>query len=285
MLVPLQEKDFDKYVDFAYELALDPARSGYPAYFDGIKTKENFVDRARKAFERQNEEILLYQTDGVAEGWIHYGFWEEDHYLFLSACSIRRNTAEALTELSEYLAARYPGSDWAMGFSGENREAIAWMKSAGFSKLDDSNDYHLFFSQYAPVPDDPGVERIAEENFGKFQRIFQKFDADMYWNCQRIRENLSEWDIFVAEEDGVAGVIIATGEDYGLYEIFSLCCEDGQYHEGLFRRLLTAVLNAGRRKNAAYLYFFIDYGSEENRIMPELGFQLVGHYLSYQKRI
>ncbi len=27
MLIPLQEKDFDKYVDFAYELALDPART------------------------------------------------------------------------------------------------------------------------------------------------------------------------------------------------------------------------------------------------------------------
>ena len=42
MLLPLQEKDFDKYIDFAYELALDPARSGYPAYFDGVKTREDF---------------------------------------------------------------------------------------------------------------------------------------------------------------------------------------------------------------------------------------------------
>ena len=39
MLIPLQEKDFDKYVDFAYELALDPARTFYPVFFDGIRTK------------------------------------------------------------------------------------------------------------------------------------------------------------------------------------------------------------------------------------------------------
>ena len=49
MLVPLQEKDFDQYIDFAYELALDPTRAGYPAYFDGIKTKEDFTGRANRS--------------------------------------------------------------------------------------------------------------------------------------------------------------------------------------------------------------------------------------------
>ena len=70
MLVPLQEKDFDKYIDFAYELALDPARCFYPVYFDGIKTKEYFIAKARRAFTRPTEEILLYQADGAVEGWL-----------------------------------------------------------------------------------------------------------------------------------------------------------------------------------------------------------------------
>ena len=42
-MIPLQEKDLDKYIDFAYELALDPARTFYPVFFDGIKTKEDFI--------------------------------------------------------------------------------------------------------------------------------------------------------------------------------------------------------------------------------------------------
>ena len=36
MLIPLKREEFDKYIDFAYALALDPARSGYPTYTDGI---------------------------------------------------------------------------------------------------------------------------------------------------------------------------------------------------------------------------------------------------------
>ena len=87
MLIPLQEKDFDKYVDFAYELALDPARTFYPVFFDGIKTKEDFIARARKAFSKPEDEILLYQTDGAVEGWLHYYHLPEDHYIQLYSFS------------------------------------------------------------------------------------------------------------------------------------------------------------------------------------------------------
>ena len=285
MLVPLQEKDFEKYVDFAYELALDPTKSGYPAYFDGIKTKEHFISAARKGFSGPNEQILLYQEDGQVEGWIHYYDWPEDRYLGFRACCVRRNTAGALEELSDYLTARYSDYDWTMGFPAANREVVSWLERSGFSVLDDLNDYHLPFSQYTPEPDDPGVERITEENFEKFQRVHRTIDTDMYWNCQRVRDNLARWDLFVAEEGGITGEIMATHEPDGGYEIFSLCCEDGQYHEGLFHRLLKCVLNEGKRTGAAHLYFFTDPGSNEDRILPELGFHLVGHYLSYQKRI
>lgn len=32
MLKPLLYEEFDRYCDFAYALALDPVRSGYPTY-------------------------------------------------------------------------------------------------------------------------------------------------------------------------------------------------------------------------------------------------------------
>ncbi len=72
MLIPLQEKDLNQYVDFVYELALDPARTFYPVFFDGIKTKEDFIARVRKAFSRPEDEILLCQVNGTVEGWLHY---------------------------------------------------------------------------------------------------------------------------------------------------------------------------------------------------------------------
>ena len=285
MLIPLQEKDFDKYVDFAYELALDPARTFYPVFFDGIKTKEDFIARARKAFSKPEDEILLYQADGAVEGWLHYYHLPEDLYIQLYTSGIRRDTTGALEELSGYLAQRYPGCDWDVGFPAENREAEAWAKGAGFRQFDDAQNYSFFFDRYDPGPDDPSVERITEENFEKFRRVHRTIEADMFWNCQRVREKLSDWTIFVAEEDGVAGEIMATSFKDGMYEIFALCCEDGNYHEDLYRRLLTRFLNEGKRQGAKYLIFFVGTDDEMNRIMPELGFRLVGRYLGYQKKI
>ena len=92
MLRLLQEAEFDRCVDFAYELALNPARSGYPVYYDGMKTREDFVSRARKALERPGEDVLLFVEDGEVEGLIAFEHPEEEHYLHTFIFSIRRDT-------------------------------------------------------------------------------------------------------------------------------------------------------------------------------------------------
>lgn len=283
MLVPLEEKDFYKYIDFAYELDMDPVHASYNIYYDGIKTKADFIAAARKAYTQQNEQILLYQENGQTEGWIHYNF-PEDHYLEFRTCCIRRNTAQALDELSAHLTARYSGCDWTMKFPATNTEAVAWLERAGFRQLQDANHYQILFANYTPTPAESGIERIREDTFEKFQRVHRTIEGDMYWNCRRVWENLADWDLFVAEEDGVAGEAMATACN-GFYEIFALVCEDGEFHEVLFRRLLRHALNEGKRRGASNLTFFVDPGSEEDRILPELGFQLVSRFFAYQKRI
>lgn len=78
MLRVLEEAEFDKYIDFAYNLALDLTKSSYPTYTDGIKTKEDFIARAKVSFRKESEEIMLFEVDGSVEGWIHYYVLKED---------------------------------------------------------------------------------------------------------------------------------------------------------------------------------------------------------------
>ena len=78
MLRLIKEAEFDLYIDFAYELALDPARSGYPVYYDGMKTREDFVSRTRKALERPGEDVLLFFEGGEVEGLIAFEHLEAD---------------------------------------------------------------------------------------------------------------------------------------------------------------------------------------------------------------
>lgn len=285
MLTELRPEQFDQYIDFAYELALDPAHAGYSAYFDGIKTKADFIESARYAMTNPDRGVLLYHLDGQVEGWIQYYLLPEDRYAGLNACCIRRGTAEALAEVTAYLSARCPGYDFFPGFPAANREAVAYLEAAGFEKIEDSSHYQIFFDQYVPVPDPEGVERITAENFEKFARIHRKVGSSMYWNAERVQADLSIWDLFVAEEDGVAAEVMARHEGAGFYEIFALECEDGQFHEGLFRKLLARALNAGKQGGAAHLTFFVDTDGEENPVLREMGFQFVGGYVAYKKRI
>lgn len=96
MLKRLKEQDFDRFVGLAYELALDMTKSGYPTYADGIKTKNDFIDRARKAFSRDNEEILLFERDGKVAGWIHYYYLPKDRYLDTCSFCVAEGMREAL---------------------------------------------------------------------------------------------------------------------------------------------------------------------------------------------
>ena len=70
MLIKATVEDIKKYCEFAYSLALNPAKSCYPTYADGIKTKSDFLDAAERAVANRTSELLLFSIDGNVEGWI-----------------------------------------------------------------------------------------------------------------------------------------------------------------------------------------------------------------------
>ena len=288
MLTPLQEKDFDKYIDFAYALALIPEKTSYPAYFDGVKTKAEFVEGARDAFSQPDEEILLYLENGRAEGWIHSYATPKERYVGQVSCSFRRGASAALDEYAAYLAEKYPGYDWEMSFPAANREVLDWLaRTPGFTPLEHSRHYQMLFDQYTPAPEEPGVERITEGNFEKFRRIHQTIDSNMYWNAQRILNDLPNWDLYVAEEGGVAGEVASVYQGGGCYHPYAIAFSDGAFHEGLCRRLMIRAMNEGKAKGAVYLPFFVDAAGERelDEMMPGLGFQLIGEFAAYRKKI
>lgn len=78
MLVKAAKEDIEQYMDFAYSLALDQTKSGYPLWSDGVSTKEKFVDYVWKSYHNEDREILLFVIDGAVEGWIQF-FYQGSH--------------------------------------------------------------------------------------------------------------------------------------------------------------------------------------------------------------
>ena len=107
MLRSLNENEFDRYIDFAYELALDPTRSGYPTYTDGIKTKADFIEHSKRSLADERDGILLYERDGKVCGWIRYFTEPDEKYMQTDAFNIESGTRDAL---HEFIASRAKGS-------------------------------------------------------------------------------------------------------------------------------------------------------------------------------
>lgn len=282
MLIKATADDIREYGDFAYALSLNPSKASYPFYGDGIKTKANFIDAAKRAIEKETSELLLFAIDGNIEGWISYFWIPEDGYLQLDGCNINRGTEQALTELLDMLETRFAGYTAYFGFPGENSDAESFLKTHGFRCIEKDWNHSFFFEGYSGADCVRNVERISRQNFDKFRAVYHA-DPETYWNSDRILEAIDDWVVFVYNQaDTPIATVFSTG-DNGYFEIYGMEFADGVFRENVFRKLLVAALNECRHMGAKYMTYFC--GDEEKCVLSELGFQCVGQYVLYIKAL
>ena len=72
MLIKATVEDIQKYGEFAYSIALNPKKSCYPTYADGIKTKADFFNAAERAIAKETYERLLFSMGENVEGFLQF---------------------------------------------------------------------------------------------------------------------------------------------------------------------------------------------------------------------
>lgn len=284
MLRICTKQEYKKYADFAYELALDQSRSGYPAYSDGIKTKKMFMERSEKAFSRDTEEIVLFEYKGVVEGWIHYYWLPDEHYLSTVSFNIDIHTEQALREFLELAQKKFKGYDLFLGYSKDNKKAVDFLSANGFECIEEDFNNTAFLNKYEPIKASDDVVRISKDNFEYFRTLHSKSDEDMYWNSNRIFADIDSWIIFVRIDNGEAlGNVYYMKNDDGWFEIFGIDMKDNIFDSDVFRELLVKALNTAKELNGRYMTFFC--GKEEQEAAEKLGFECVGEYVCFKKSI
>ena len=280
MLIKATVEDVQKYGEFAYSIALNPEKSCYPTYADGIKTKADFFNAAERAVAKETSELLLFSIDGNFEGWISYYWIPEDKYLQLNGFNVNRGAEQALTELIEIIETKFTGYTAYFGFPGDNLDAINFLAEHGFRCIEQDWNHSFFFDEYTADEYSPYVEKVSRHNFDKFRVVYHA-DPETYWNADRIFETVDDWTILVYNQaDKPIATVFLTGDD-GYYEIYGSEFADGVFHEGVFRELLTASLGECKRLDAKYMTYFC--GEDEKPVLSELGFKCVGQYVLYIK--
>ncbi|MBQ9264379.1 MAG: hypothetical protein IJ189_09250 [Clostridia bacterium] len=284
MLRSCSKNEFDEYIDFAYELATDLTRSGYPTYCDGIKTKAMFVERSLKAFERETEHMLLFVYEGEVQGLIHYYWIPDDHYFSTVSFNISRATEQALSEFLAYVGERFKGYDVFLGFPAEN-SAVKFLAEQGFECIENDYNNTAFLDRFDEITENNDLIRIDKENYESFKTLHCQIEGDMYWNSERLFADLDNWVIFVKDKNGKpqGAVYYYMNIDDGWFEIFGIDIHRDEYNPQLFMELLNAALFDAKRRNGKVMTFFCDKEYEEAVI--ECGFTCVGNYLCYKTHI
>ncbi len=282
MLRKLEEDLFDKYVDFAYQLASDMTKSGYPTFADGIKTRDDFVTRARKAFSRDNEEILLFERYGKVAGWIHYYHLPEDHYLDTCSFCIAEGMGDALAEFTSFARTYFPESELYLGFPKENREAVTALDAFGFERIEESFNDVLDFGSYMPCPENTNIILITKDNYQLFSDLHSQIEGDMYWNSERILNVMDEWRIYVLLREGKAAgaIYLRISDDKSMDEIFGVDFSNSVFDSGVYQELVTAALNDEKRRGVKHMVFFNDKESQSDALA--CGFHCVGEYVCFK---
>ena len=272
--------EFEEYSERAYVLALDPSRSSFPSYADGIKTKEDFLAIAKRGFESENEEIYIFEHGGEMRGWIHFYVMKEDKHISLEAFETDGFEKEQFAEFAALLKEKYAGYEVTAGFPSQNERAVSATIENGFEIIEESAVNILFFSNYEPQPESGRVEPLTKNNLAVFAKLHDK--VEMYWNTKRLTEAYfdgDKWRIYLTEKNGKAAAIyfVFAGN---IAEIFGLDFSDG-FVGTTAEELLTAALNETKKNVSAKAMYWFTEDERETELAKRFGAEKFTDYKAF----
>ena len=278
MLIKAEKSDIEKCIDFAYLLATDQMRSGYPLFSDGISTKEQFIEHVWKGFEGENSDTLLFVSDEQVDGLLQFFYIEQDRYLQITGFYISGDTKQAIAEFIEYARENFADYSLYFGFPKKNSRAITALQNNGCELVEEA--YHDIFTleNFAARSELSGVVKVDESNFSEFRKI-HKTDEYTYWNSDRILETLKDWSIYLLYRDETAAGYICARDG----EIFDLGYRDNIFDGNTYKSLVTAILNELKAQGRRHLIFFNEEESQSAAL--EIGFNCVAEYVLYVKNV
>lgn len=283
MLEEPVKTDIAGFMEKAYALSRDQRCSGYPTFADGIKTKRDFEDTVMRAYEADNEKVLLFFDNGIPSGIICFYTLEDDKYLQTVIFSIETNAKKALREFEEYCASNYPGYEMNLGFPAENIDAAEYFAENQWELIEHSYHDLICLDNYQSAESTIAAVRVSEENYPDFRVIHDACQENMYWDSDRILETLDRWCIWLYYEEEKSTAAVYYQPDTQQTEIYGMDFVNGIVNPDAYRALMKNVFRDCKERNCKYVVFFHEDACQNLAI--EMKFYCVGEYKLFRKRI
>jgi hypothetical protein len=284
MLRKIKNKnEFDKYIEYAYNLAMNSSNASYPIYYDKIKTKEDFIN-SESRYNDDSEVLLLFFYENNIKGWIHYYYFEEDLYIQNTQFLIEDYFSLAMNEFLEYISKDFRGYSLHLGFPDENIMAKDFFANypSNLYEIEEkayNNCYEI--NRLVTGFENHNVEIISKDRFNDFKEIHEIYESDMYWSSDKIVEDFENWTILVYKKDDIVLGAIYILKCEMLYEIFGIDILNSEIDsKSILKSLLCNSINHLFNYGAKKLCYFSSY--DELELLHELGFYTIGLYTGYK---
>lgn len=286
MLKLLEKSELNQYIDLIYSLVIQPESTSYPVYYDGIKTKDEFIRRSYAAYDYPDEEeILVYIEGSEIKGWIHYSYIEDENYLSTISFAIEENFSQAFEEFLNYINNKCPQAEIYIGIPTENISAINSLDKHEFKLAEEAWNDVFHFENFKSEPfSEENIIEITSENFDYFAQIHELNQNEMYWTNERLARDIDNWQILVYLKDGkpLAAIYASIYNGKKMAEIFGIDFFDKKYNEIYFENLLKRKLCNLNKMKVEHLVFF--NSDESQKLVLESGFNCIGKYRLYTKK-
>ncbi|MGT2829616.1 hypothetical protein AB6M97_05695 [Streptococcus hillyeri] len=172
--------DIKRYGDTFYQLGLNPLTSGYPAYFDGTKTKDDFERLLMRRLEHENSRLLIAEFEGQVEGIIGYFYLPDDKYLQVDLLNLSYHADIHLTELVEHLESHFKDFQILFGIDARNATYQSVLKDKGWIAEAPQvvNLLEEPFIRCEPCAVKSDIIRVSHSNQLHFQSLFPRDNSE-----------------------------------------------------------------------------------------------------------
>ena len=123
------------------------------------------------------------------------------------------------------------------------------------------------------------IVRITQDTFEEFAACHDEHNPEMYWTSERIKEDLSQWDIHaIVNDDEITGYVLMALWNPVEAEIFCVVAADNEQMQALIAAGVKSAFEAGKTE-ALYM---ADRNSAEQEAAMSVGFQETGYYVGYK---
>lgn len=279
MVIEAKIENIKEVVDFSWELACCKDRCNFPKF----KSYEDMYNSFLKSIQNGKRLLVCYEN-GKIVGTLNLLAINEHKFIQAEGGIFTKKDFDFIaTQFIDYLSDNYTGYEFYSGYPKEHKDAINFFNKINAKLIDASFTMELKKEDFIRNFNDGEVDFLEVDKYDEYAVFHDKHNHNIYWNSERIFENIDIWQIYtiIKNQNIIGSIFIKVKNKF--CEVFGISIDKEYEKQGLELKLLSASMNHILEKDLEEILYFIDeYEDDKLQAALSIGFKQIDTYRSYK---